>query len=615
MRLKKRISNIPIVMSALIVFFVMLPTGLYLFVDDYFKMSDELDEIESRYLNEIKIELKSRSEGLTAFINSRKKQTMDSAKSILKRRVARTKSVLAALQQEKQLKKNPDQMTDISRNLVRNMRIDNETEGYFFAVDKKTGMATVYPPDPSKEKTSIPLLKDIYGISIVPQIVNIGKEKGNGFITYLAPKIGGRTNQTFVKISYIDTFEPIGWIIGTGVYLDEIESQIKKEVLELFSDMEFSTNRHVLIMNDLGKIISNTHSNDSEKGMTIKANLKSISEYIENGKVSSEGSYTEYSITRTSDNTMSRYLGFIIPFEPWGWYIMSGYEIENLEHYISKRKNGIRADLIKQMLWLSGIMIFIVIFSISLGHYFKHKIVKGFRSFTIFFRKAGTTYEHIDTADLEFYELKKLGEYANTMVNNRLKQEKIITAYTKSLLEANKKLRNIANIDAMTGIANRRFFDNTMHKEWFRCLRTSKTISVALLDVDFFKQYNDIYGHPAGDECLRKIAAAMSVSARRPYDLVARYGGEEFIILFPETDRDGAITVAKKISENINAFNILHTMNPGGKVTFSMGIATAMPSSVEKPGSLLKKADEMLYKAKRNGRNRVCIDDGNEIAL
>jgi len=615
MILKKRASNIPIVMSALIVFFAMLPTGLYLFVDDYFKMSDELDAIESRYLNETKIELKSRSEGLTAFIDSRKKQTMESAKAILKRRVARAKSILLSIQEDKSLKNSPSQMTEISRNLIRNLRIETETAGYYFAVDKKTGMAIVYPPDPSKEKTSLPLLRDIHGVSLVPQIVELGKQQKNGYLTYIAPKLDDNTAQTYVKISYIDTVEPMGWVIGTGVYLDEIEDQIKEDILEIFSDMEFSTNRHVIIMDGSGNIISNTHAIGSKKGTLIKTDHKNISKHISNNEISSEGSYSEYNIINASDNSMTRYLGFVKPFEPWGWYIISGVEIENMKQYVSERKKEIKSDLIKEMLWLCGILVFIVLFSISLGQYFKHKMLKGFRSFFAFFKKAGTNYEHIDTSSLEFYELKLLGEHANVMVNNRLKQEKIINAYTKSLLEANKKLRSMANLDSMTGIANRRFFDNTISKEWLRSLRTSKTLTVAILDVDFFKQFNDIYGHPAGDECLRKIATAMSVSARRPYDLVARYGGEEFVILFPETDRDGAIFVAKKVNENINAFNIPHSMNPAGKVTFSMGIATTIPSSIERPESLLKKADEMLYKAKRNGRNRICIDDGNEITL
>lgn len=601
-------------MSALIVFFIMLPTGAYLFMDDYFRINEELGSIETNYLNEIRSELKNRSEGVTAFIESRNKQTMESTKEILVKRVNWAKSVLDALSQGDSNKKKASEYTEAHRNLLRSMRIDNESEGYFFAVDNKTGKATVYPPDPSKENTDLSILKDTFGKSVVPQLIKTSMDSGRGYVTYLAPKLGGNPAHRFTKISFVDSYPRNGWLIGTGAYLDDIETQIKKEVLELVSEVEFSANRHVIITDDDGNIIGSTHIKSLEKGFGLKISGDSLFALIKSG-IPEEGISTEYSLVDPKDFENKEHIGYIKHFRPWGWNIISGYETKNVKEYTSQKRSELKKDLIKEILWLCAVLVFIISFSISLGHYYKTKMKKGFRRFSLFFQRTGMSYEHIEMDELDFEEFRELATYANLMVNHRLKQEKIITAYTKSLLEANKKLKNMANYDSMTGIANRRYFDSMILKEWSRGARLSKEMTVAILDVDIFKQYNDIYGHPSGDECLRKVATAMSVSARRPYDLVARYGGEEFVILFPETDQEGAITVAKQISENIKAFGIPHAMNPTGKVTFSMGIATAIPTASIRPETILKKADEMLYLAKNNGRNRICTDDGREIPL
>lgn len=618
MGFEKKISDIPMFMAAIIAFCMMLPTGLFLIADDYFKMTDSLESLESRYLGEVKNELRNRSEGFIKFIESRNNQTMLSTRSILKKRVIWAKSVLSALSsnilKENHGIKNKETLKKTLRDLLRDIRIEGESEGYFFAIDKETGTSEVYPPAPYKENTNLAFLRDIKGKILTPEILKLGKEKGSGYLTYKAPKIGDTSGDSYVKISYVDTFEPVGWFIGTGAYVDEIEKQIMDEAVLIISDIEFSANRHVLIMNSDGEIISRTRNMDSvDKDTPLNINRSELINAIKKSSESSEGVFTEYSSEIKPDGSRTKYLGYIKCFAPWKWYIISGYDTENISEYISEKKSALKEKIIKQMLYLSGALAFIIVFAISLGQYFKTATKMSFKTFMIFFQKTGVNYEHIDLDSLKFHELKELGKYANIMVDQRLKQERIINAYTKGLLGANKKLKSMANIDSMTGIANRRHFDNTIQKEWARSIRSSKIISAAIIDVDFFKQYNDVYGHPAGDECLRKIASAMMAAARRPYDLVARYGGEEFVILFPETDREGAITVAHAISVNLNNFNIPHAMNPKGRITFSMGIAAMIPQPGTRPESLMKIADEMLYKAKRSGRNMACIDDDREI--
>lgn len=164
----------------------------------------------------------------------------------------------------------------------------------------------------------------------------------------------------------------------------------------------------------------------------------------------------------------------------------------------------------------------------------------------------------------------------------------------------------LAAIDGLTGIANRRRFEETLDSEWRRCARSGHSLALLMIDIDFFKNFNDNYGHGAGDECIKKIAAAIAASTHREGDLTARYGGEEFAVLLPETDQAGTESVAKMIRTNIADLNIPHAFSScSNRVTVSIGAGSMVPVAGSGPDRLLKSADQFLYEAKRNGRNRV----------
>ncbi|WP_016950382.1 diguanylate cyclase domain-containing protein [Anabaena sp. PCC 7108] len=177
----------------------------------------------------------------------------------------------------------------------------------------------------------------------------------------------------------------------------------------------------------------------------------------------------------------------------------------------------------------------------------------------------------------------------------------------EALKQANKELLRLANLDGLTQIANRRCFDQSLAQEWQRLKREKAPLSLLLGDIDYFKSYNDYYGHLAGDECLRQVAEAISKTCERPADLVARYGGEEFVILLPNTDLDGAIYVSKKIQENIDKLAIPHQFSSTHQVTLSIGIASIIPQGQTPPKELIAAADEALYQAKAQGRNTYCV--------
>ncbi|MCP4898035.1 MAG: diguanylate cyclase [bacterium] len=183
---------------------------------------------------------------------------------------------------------------------------------------------------------------------------------------------------------------------------------------------------------------------------------------------------------------------------------------------------------------------------------------------------------------------------------------RLVAERTQELARANEELERLAHLDGLTGIANHRYFDRIYYHEWRRCLRNAKAISVIMIDVDFFKRFNDCYGHQAGDECLRKLAAVLEDRCHRPGDLAARYGGEEFVLVLSGTPEVGAAHVASEVLEQVEQLGIPHADGAdGGVVTVSVGIATTVPRPETDPAWLIGCADEALYEAKRRGRNRA----------
>ncbi|WP_320006357.1 diguanylate cyclase [Maridesulfovibrio sp.] len=189
----------------------------------------------------------------------------------------------------------------------------------------------------------------------------------------------------------------------------------------------------------------------------------------------------------------------------------------------------------------------------------------------------------------------------------------IVKARVKNHLTLSRQrclLEGLANLDGLTEMPNRRNFELALEREWLRCCRSGENMSLAMLDVDCFKQYNDNYGHTAGDDVLRKVAGVLKSEVRRPADVAARYGGEEFVLLLPETDSDGGRYLAERIRVMIADLEIEHGFSSVSNVlTVSLGGVTVVPSTFSKAQDLTVGADSMLYEAKRRGRNMVLWTD------
>lgn len=199
-------------------------------------------------------------------------------------------------------------------------------------------------------------------------------------------------------------------------------------------------------------------------------------------------------------------------------------------------------------------------------------------------------------------------DFISKPINPRIVRARVKTHLT--LKRQSDLLREWVYIDVLTSVHNRRYLDERLAMEWGRAARLGNPLSVVLLDVDFFKHYNDRYGHQAGDDCLRRVAAALRTGLKRPADLLARYGGEEFACLLPDTGLDNAMDLARRLGQLVAGLHIEHAdSSVAPVVTVSLGVYTKTRGSVAGADQLMREADAQLYLAKSRGRNRACGAD------
>lgn len=200
---------------------------------------------------------------------------------------------------------------------------------------------------------------------------------------------------------------------------------------------------------------------------------------------------------------------------------------------------------------------------------------------------------------LNLYDQKRLIENQAIQLEHKINE-------LLELQKSNAILEGLSNRDGLTGIANRRSFDHYVETSWKGAIRSNKPLSLIMADIDYFKLYNDYYGHLQGDECLVNLARTMASSIKRPADFVARYGGEEFVIILPETDCEGAIIVAEEIRMAIEGLCMKHEASlTAPYVTLSLGVSTIVPTKADFIEKFINSADIALYMAKQNGRNRT----------
>jgi len=203
-------------------------------------------------------------------------------------------------------------------------------------------------------------------------------------------------------------------------------------------------------------------------------------------------------------------------------------------------------------------------------------------------------YQTVSASD-QRYTLIQISDVTNSVLRERL------------LKAQASKLQDMANLDTLTGLGNRRLLDDKLALELRAASRLGTPVAAVMFDIDYFKQFNDLYGHLVGDECLRQVSAVLRDICQRPHDVVARFGGEEMVAILPETDQAGALQLANEVLQCVHGLGIVHAGSAvAGVLTLSAGVAVSEPGRVLSPEALLDAADHALYRAKDAGRNQVC---------
>ncbi|NOW45747.1 two-component system chemotaxis family response regulator WspR [Novosphingobium sp. SG751A] len=204
--------------------------------------------------------------------------------------------------------------------------------------------------------------------------------------------------------------------------------------------------------------------------------------------------------------------------------------------------------------------------------------------------------------------------YHSAAYLSQIQRDEAYRALRKSqqeLMQANFALQRLTNVDGLTGLSNRRYFDEYFETEWRQAARDRQPLSLLIIDIDHFKQFNDTYGHLAGDEVLRKVAQCVQAAFRRPKDLVVRLGGEEFVVVLPATPMSHLAMLGQRVVDAVEALDLAHSSSPvSDRVTISVGGAGCQPDREDRRLALMEAADKALYEAKRSGRNRAVIDRG-----
>ena len=307
------------------------------------------------------------------------------------------------------------------------------------------------------------------------------------------------------------------------------------------------------------------------------------------------------------DQKKQQQLASFAPIEHTSWLVVSTTPLNTLNSEVRSIRNKI--ILIGVLCFIGSFALsFIIARSISLPLKKLISVMQATQSGNYLMR-----IEH-DGKDEIAVLAQGFNDMASKVYQHNERLEELVAERTHALELANQKLEALSATDGLTGIANRRRFDEALHTELRRAARSHQTLALLMLDVDYFKNYNDRYGHLAGDECLRKIAHILSEHSRRATDIAARYGGEEFAIILVDSSSERAVQLAQHILTSINALHMIHAASTFGYVTCSIGVTAVAVDDNTSAESLLRMADAAMYLAKSQGRNQVVFNDAGGIS-
>jgi len=555
---------------------IMIQGAIWL-VDSIYLMKSDIEDVNQIQTDYIKTQLRERVASVIDYSDYRSQQTETVLREELLSRTYEAYALMNSIYENNKESKSKEEITEIIRDALREIRF-NDGRGYFF-IDSLQGDVILYPVYPESEGANLLDLQDDKGNYAIREEIQLVQSQGEGYIEGYWKNPNAEDERTYKKITFVKAFEPYGWYLGCGDYLDEITKEIQKEVLDYVDSIQYGeADVQYVFLHDY---------NGVELANGVYPELVGINNYeledISGSKVYQEqidlcveddgGYLTHYWPTIERDGQHKK-LTYVAPLAKWEWVIGTGVDVTELDALIESKQNQL-----KNFIWRRIIVIFLVLgLLITISMFcvkgFMLKIKKNFRVFRDSMISAKMKLSPIDIDSLDYTDFSELADVTNSMTE---------------------RINELLHFDELTGIYNRRnimeIFNNVL-------VKAPNNTGIILMDIDHFKSVNDSYGHEIGDETL-VIIANLIANNTPSKGAAGRFGGEEFIVILPEATLEETIEVSESIRKSIEA-HYIDAIN--GNVTISCGIAHSSDWHNE---DLFKQADDKLYLAKDLGRNRT----------
>lgn len=567
---EQHIDKISFLYAIIVVAVMTFSTGALFIGNKVDTLKKDLVALEQDFIVQQKEQLKSDINSLLVQIDSRRSRMAQLLQERLEENVEEARKIAVNLYEQVQGDMDREVVASIVREAIRPI-LFNEKHGYVFilALD---GEAILYPVDQSIEGTNFLTNNVGGGPEVIKNLIRIAREKGRGFYHYDWTMPGDPSGSLHKKISYVTLFEPLGWVIGTGEYIENLDVLARSSVVQDFSDsMNLDTTDYFFAYE-----LHDIKGGDGFATMLINGNRPDLvgkklsDDYLDaKGKpfrkdflqgIREEGeSFVVYWYKKPNGSGIGRKLSFFKLYPQWNWIVARGIYFDRLDDVIATKKEELRRKVKNDIVLL--LLIFLV--GVIVALFVAYKFSKGLQN--IFDR----------------YKLTQLESFEELEIMNQT-------------------LEKQSQTDALTQIFNRGFFNQQLPIATSHANRYKTALSMVLFDIDHFKMINDTHGHLAGDTVLKELAGLIQDNIRQG-DFHARWGGEEFVVLAPGVDGEMALQFAEKLRLLIEKFQF----SVQQKITCSFGISSFIPP--EDDTIFLQRADDALYQAKQGGRNKSVL--------
>ena len=554
----------------------------------YLNFKNDLNHYKKEFTEQKKKEVKNEVLMIYGLIEYKEELLIKTVEDRLKDRVNQAYALAMDIYETNKKTKTKDEIKYLIAQSLDNFKFKDHNN-YFF-INSNKGQGILFDNKITLDNyVDIWDLKDLNNQPIIQIQAKIAKEQKEGFTTNSFIKPDSNDGIQYSKISYIKLFEPFDWHIGTGEYIDGLTKKNQEEILNWLNVLKYENSSYMF----LNKIDGNVLIYEGKKVEPKPHPSPEIfNRQLEISK-NQNGDFFKYKYKKPNSNEEFEKISFIKKFDEYGWIIGCGVYLDEIEKELQRKEEIFKEHINEQIISILIIFLFILLAIYFISKYIGDFINININNLVKAFSKASLDNKKIDTEKLTYTEFVILANNLNETLENKNNLEK--------------ELQNLSITDELTQLCNRRFFNSKIEEEINRAKREKKHLCLMVLDIDFFKQYNDTYGHQKGDFVLQEISKVLKNRTNRASDFAFRIGGEEFAILV-NLEKNKISEFAEAIKNDIENLKIEHSGNKVSKyVTTSIGVNFKQADELKNIDELFKVADDNLYEAKRSGRNCVVI--------